>query len=229
MDHLFDATDDTREELENTINKDNNAMNRGIEKSNGNETPKDKDYENGNEPSNNTNKVNKLEVKLNGSLSEIYTNALQEVLNKQTGLNEYQVMNEKEIKDKAKNEVKKGNIGKESQQQSVDMIAANQYLSNDPNYYKSLDDESVDPDYYYNYIGKNTDINNSEDVINAINRIISGYNKKYSENNAVVLENNNIINKHIINLECLLEGLDIKLHIVNKEKILPTILKTLKQ
>ncbi len=226
MDHLFNDTNKTREELENTINKNNNDMNRGIEEDPADKPGKEKDYKTGNEPTNAETNVAKLEVKLTGTLSEVYTKALQDVLNKQNGLNEYQIENDKVLKEKTKNIVKKGNIGKESQQQSEGILAS-QYLTNNPAYYNSLDDESIDPDYYYGYIGKNTDINNSEDVINTINRIINGYNKKYKNNNTVVLENNGIINKHIITLETMLVGFDINLNIVDSNKILPLLLNTI--
>ena len=181
-------------------------------------TTKDVDYKDGNEPTNEVSKISKLEVKIEGSLSSIYTKALMDILNKQTGVNEYQLdqdelpTNNTDKETKTKKEKK--NVSKESQQESDSVSSAASIITNDLNYYKKLDDESIDPSYFYSYIGKNTDINDSESVINTINRIVNGYNKKYKENNLVVLENNGIKTKSIVMLEAYLNQINLSIHFV---------------
>ncbi len=174
-------------------------------------------YKDGTEPTNEVSKVGKLEVKIEGSLSSVYTKALMDVLNKQTGVNEYQldkVDTPTEPTDKKLKKDKK-NVSKESQQEISSVNGAASIITNDSGYYKKLDDESIDPSYFYSYIGKNTDINDSESVINTINRIINGYNKKYKENNTVILERDGDISKSVVMLESYLNGIGISIHFVS--------------
>ncbi len=223
MDNLLDTkSDQTKEILDD--NKSDNELNRGINTDKNYKVTPNEDFEDATDTSG-TDKdktgVDKKEVVIAGSLSGVFTNALLAVLNKTDGVNEYQLVENKDnLKEVAKKDEKKGSLSKESQSQDMSQLATVQYLTNDKNYYKALDDESIDPDYYYNYIGKNTDINNSEDVIKTINRILNGYNKKYLDNNQVVLENNGPLTKHVIDLESWLESLSIPVKIVTREKII---------
>jgi hypothetical protein len=197
----------------------------------GADTPDAVDYADGTEPTNKIESINKMQINIDGSLSQVYTQALQAILNKKNGVNEFQldaVQNGADPKD-SKGSKKDSKAATESQQQSVDTIIENSVLTNDSAYYKSLDDESVDPDYYYSYIGKNSDINNSEAVVNTINRIINGYNSKYISNNSVMLENNAPISKHIVLLSQYLDTKGIQLRFVeNKLFGIPILEKQLK-
>lgn len=186
-----------------------------------NATTQEVSYKDGTEPTNDVGKVGKLEVKIEGSLSSVYTKALMEVLNKQTGVNEYQLDNADAPVEQADKKPKKDkkNVSKESQQEINSVDGAANIITNDSGYYKKLDDESIDPSYYYSYIGKNTDINDSESVINTINRIINGYNKKYKENNTVVLERDGEISKSVVMLEGYLNGIGISIHFVSPSDI----------
>ena len=205
-----DSKDDSTD-----TNKDTKKDDSGVSR----KKNKDKDEVTNTQDKTDLKKVENIDIKVQGSLSEVYTSALQKVLNKENGINEYQ------LEEEDYNKTKDKKISKESQSQIVTDIGGSDILGVEDNEFKIDDDESKDPDYYYAYIGKNTDIENSDDVIKAIRSIIDKYNNSKKDNNIVLMKDDNSATESLDTFKVLLSNIGLEMRVFKTDNELDSYIK----